>query len=158
MWHQPISSGRHITYRVSNKLNMSRRRHGRGKLPTEPVSFEIESLSHEGRGIAHLDGKVAFVDGALAGEQVSAVYVRRRGRFDELKTIEVLNASLIRVAPPCEFAGLCGGCSLQHMDSDSQIELKQSVLLEQMQHATGQSVDKIELLPKLHRCYSILPP
>ena len=71
MWHQPISSGRHITYRVSNKLNMSRRRHGRGKLPTEPVSFEIESLSHEGRGIAHLDGKVAFVDGALAREQVS---------------------------------------------------------------------------------------
>jgi predicted RNA-binding protein with TRAM domain len=95
MWRQPISSGRHITYRVSNKLNMSRRRNGRGTLPTEPVSFGIESLSHEGRGIAHLDGKVAFVDGALAGEQVSAVYVRRRGRFDELKTIEVLSASLI---------------------------------------------------------------
>ena len=149
MLHQPIFSGRHIIYRVSNKLNMSRRRNGRGTLPTEPVSFGIESLSHEGRGIAHLDGKVAFVDGALAGEQVSAVYVRRRGRFDELKTIEVLNASLIRVAPPCEFAGLCGGCSLQHMDSDAQIEFKQSVLLEQMQHATGQSVDKIELLPKL---------
>ena len=76
---------------------MSRRRHGRGKLPTEPVSLDIESLSHEGRGIAHPDGKVAFVDGALAGEQVSATYVRRRGRFDELKTIEVLKASSIRV-------------------------------------------------------------
>ena len=128
---------------------MSRRRHGRGKLPTEPVSLDIESLSHEGRGIAHPDGKVAFVDGALAGEQVSATYVRRRGRFDELKTIEVLKASSIRVTPPCEFAGLCGGCSLQHMDSDAQIEFKQSVLLEQMQHATGKSLDNIELLPKL---------
>ena len=128
---------------------MSRRRHGRGRLPTEPVSLEIESLSHEGRGIAHLDGKVAFVDGALAGEQVSAAYVRRRGRFDELKAVEVLNPSLIRVTPPCEFAGLCGGCSLQHMDSDAQIEFKQSVLLEQMQHATGKTLGDIELLPKL---------
>ena len=128
---------------------MSRRRHGRGKLPAEPVSLVIESLSHEGRGIAHLDGKVAFVDGALEGEQVSANYVRRRGRFDELKTVEVLNPSSIRVTPPCEFAGLCGGCSLQHMGSDAQIEFKQSVLLEQIQHATGKAPDDIELLPKL---------
>lgn len=128
---------------------MSRRRHGRRKLPTEPVTLEIESLSHEGRGIAHIDGKVAFVDGALAGEQVSASYVRRQSRFDELKAIEVLKPSSIRVTPPCEFAGLCGGCSLQHMDSDAQIEFKQSVLLEQMQHATGKSLDDIELLPKL---------
>lgn len=128
---------------------MSRRRHGRRKLPTEPVTLEIESLSHEGRGIAHIEGKVAFVDGALAGEQVSASYVRRQSRFDELKTIEVLKPSSIRVTPPCEFAGLCGGCSLQHMDSDAQIEFKQSILLEQMQHATGKSLDDIELLPKL---------
>jgi 23S rRNA (uracil1939-C5)-methyltransferase len=128
---------------------MSRRRHGRGKLPTEPVTLEIESLSHEGRGIAHLDGKVAFVDGALAGEQVSATYVRRRGKFDELKTTLVLNASENRVTPPCEFASLCGGCSLQHMDSDAQVEFKQAVLLEQMQHATGKILENIELLPKL---------
>jgi len=128
---------------------MSRRRQGRGKLPKEPVTLEIESLSHEGRGIAHLDGKVAFVDGALPQEQVSAAYVRRRGRFDELKSMEVLKASGSRVTPPCTFAGLCGGCSLQHMDSDAQIEFKQSVLLEQMQHATGKTLDDIELLPKL---------
>ncbi len=128
---------------------MSRRRHRRGKLPTEPITLEIKSLSHEGRGIAHPEGKVAFVDGALAGEQVSATYVRRRGRFDELKTIEVHKASEHRVIPPCEFAGLCGGCSLQHMDSDAQIEFKQSVLLEQMQHATGKEMAAIELLPKL---------
>mgnify|MGYP006158359247 CR=1 FL=1 len=128
---------------------MSRRRHGRGKLPTEPVTLEIESLSHEGRGIAHIEGKVAFVDGALADEQVSATYVRRRGKFDELKTTEVLNPSPLRVAPPCEFAGLCGGCSLQHMDTDAQIEFKQSVLLEQMRHASCMSLDNIKVLPKL---------
>lgn len=129
---------------------MSRRRHGRGKrLPTEPVALEISSLSHEGRGIAHVDGKVAFVDGALAGERVEATYVRRRGRFDELQTTEVLSAAAERVTPPCEFAGLCGGCSLQHMDSDAQIAFKQSVLLEQMQHAAADTLGDFAILPKL---------
>lgn len=129
---------------------MSRRRHGRGKkLPTEPVTLEVSTLSHEGRGIAHIDGKVAFVDGALAGERVSATYVRRRGRFDELKTIEVLEPAADRVTPPCEFAGLCGGCSLQHMDSAAQIDFKQSVLLEQLRNATNDSLDKLEILPQL---------
>jgi len=128
---------------------MSRRRHGRGKLPSEPVTLEVGSLSHEGRGIAHIGGKVAFVDGALSGEKVSASFVRRRGRFDELKTIEVLTPSPDRVTPQCEFAGLCGGCSLQHMHSNAQIAFKQSVFVEQMEHAIGESLAEIELLPQL---------
>ena len=55
---------------------MSRRRFRRQKLPTEAIELDVTGLSHEGRGIAHIDGKVAFVDGALAGEQVAAHYVR----------------------------------------------------------------------------------
>lgn len=128
---------------------MSRRRHGRRKLPSEAVTLEINSLSHEGRGVAHIDGKVAFVDGALANERVSANYVRRRGRFDELKTTDVLESAKDRVEPPCEFAGLCGGCSLQHMQSDAQIAFKESVLIEQMQHAAGDALKDIEVLPRL---------
>lgn len=128
---------------------MSRRRHGRSRLPTEPVTLEVNKLSHEGRGVAHIEGKVAFVDGALAGERVTATYVRRRGKFDELKAEEILEPAANRVSPPCEYAGLCGGCSLQHMDSDAQIAFKQAVLLEQMQHATGDPMESMELLPKL---------
>ena len=128
---------------------MSKRRHRSGKLPAEPVTLDISSLNHEGRGVAHIDGKVAFVDGALAGEQVSASFVRRRGKFDELNTLEVLQPAKERVVPPCEYAGLCGGCSLQHMDSDAQIEFKQSVLVEQIQHAAGMSLEAVQLLPQL---------
>ncbi len=128
---------------------MSRRRQARDRLASEPVTLEVTSLNHEGRGVSHVDGKVALVDGALPDEQVSASYVRRRGRFDELKTISISKASPNRVAPPCEFAGLCGGCSLQHMNVNAQIEFKQSVLLEQMQHATGLHREKLEILPKL---------
>ncbi|PCJ24560.1 MAG: 23S rRNA (uracil(1939)-C(5))-methyltransferase RlmD [SAR86 cluster bacterium] len=128
---------------------MSRRRHRRHKLPSEPIELEITSISHEGRGIAHIDGKVAFVDGALEKENVTASYVRSRGKFDELKVISIQNPSELRVTPPCKFAGLCGGCSLQHMESVAQIDLKQSVLLEQLKHAANINITDIELLPKL---------
>jgi len=111
---------------------MARRR--RKKLPQEPIQCDIEGLSHEGRGIARLDGKTQFVDGALPGERVMASYTDRRGKFDELKTVEVLNAADSRVDPPCAHASICGGCSLQHMSNAEQIAFKQGVLEEQFAH------------------------
>jgi len=128
---------------------MSKRRQRRSRLPSEPVALEITSLSHEGRGVAHIEGKVAFVDGALKSERVTASYVRRRGSFDELRVVSVETASAYRVEPRCRFAGLCGGCSLQHMDPDAQIEFKESVLLEQLQHAAGLGAGDFEILPRL---------
>ncbi|MGO3691433.1 23S rRNA (uracil(1939)-C(5))-methyltransferase RlmD [Marinobacter sp.] len=114
---------------------MSRRR--RKALPTEPVHCEVESLSHDGRGIARQDGKVLFVDGALPGEKVMAKVVSTRSKFDELRTLEVLESAPDRQTPPCEFADLCGGCSLQHMSSDAQIRFKENTLREQFAHFGG---------------------
>jgi len=114
---------------------MSRRR--RKVLPTEPVHCDVEKLSHDGRGIARQDGKILFVDGALPGEKVMAKVVSTRSKFDELRTLEVLEAAPDRQTPPCEFADLCGGCSLQHMSSDAQIEFKENTLREQLAHFGG---------------------
>ena len=97
-----------------------------------------------------MEGKVAFVDGALAGEQVEAVYVRSRSSLDELRVTSVLKPATARVEPPCEYAGQCGGCSLQHLDTGAQLEFKQSVLLEHLQHATGLTVEQFQLLPQIH--------
>ena len=128
---------------------MNKRRSRRRKLPSEPVELEITSLSHEGRGVAHIDGKVAFVDGALKTELLTATYVRRRSQFDELKVISVAQPAPERVVPRCAVAAQCGGCSLQHMQTEAQILFKQAVLLEQLEHATSKSVAEIELLPSL---------
>ncbi|MGO1500522.1 MAG: 23S rRNA (uracil(1939)-C(5))-methyltransferase RlmD [Marinobacter sp.] len=114
---------------------MSRRR--RKVLPTEPVHCDVENLSHDGRGIARQDGKVLFVDGALPGEKVMAKVVSTRSKFDELRTLEVLESVPDRQTPPCEFADLCGGCSLQHMSSDAQIRFKENTLREQFAHFGG---------------------
>ncbi len=104
------------------------------KLPVHPVELTIEKLSHDGRGIAYLDGKIQFVDGALTGETVKAIYTDTRSRFDELKTQKIITASEDRVVPPCVHAQMCGGCSLQYISPSAQIEFKQSVLQEQFKH------------------------
>ena len=122
---------------------MARRRK---KLPQEPVSAKIESLSHEGRGIAHVEGKTVFVNGALPGEDALFQYKKQRPKYDEAHALEITNPAAERVDAKCEFFGLCGGCSLQHMQHDFQIEHKQSVLMEQLTH-----IGKVK--PK-----SVIPP
>lgn len=118
---------------------MKRSRRQRHKLPTDVVELSIQRLSHEGRGVSSIDGKIAFVDGALAGEKVTATFTSRRNQYDELKIHEVLEASLDRVAPPCEHAEICGGCSMQHIRPEAQVTLKERVLHEQMKHIGGLS-------------------
>ncbi len=100
----------------------------------EPVVLTIESLSHEGRGVGRVDGKTTFVDGALAGETVKMQYTFQRGKFDEGRVIEVIEASPLRVDAPCEYFGVCGGCSMQHLSNAAQIAHKQSILQEQLEH------------------------
>lgn len=112
---------------------MAKRRR-RQKLPTEAVTATIESLSHDGRGIARIDGKTVFVDGALAGETVSFQYTRLHKSYDEAKAIEVSNPSTDRVEPACNHFGVCGGCSLMHMSPEAQLTLKQATLAEHFAH------------------------
>ena len=117
-------------------------------MPTgSSCEVRVEALSHEGRGIAHVGGKATFIDGALPGERVRFRYTRRRGRFDEGVAIEILEPASARVEPRCPHFSLCGGCSLQHYASIAQIQHKQAVLLEQLQHIGG--VRPVSILPPL---------
>ncbi|MEJ2406149.1 MAG: 23S rRNA (uracil(1939)-C(5))-methyltransferase RlmD [Candidatus Thiodiazotropha sp.] len=112
---------------------MSRRRK-RKPLPAEPVEVEIESLTHDAKGVAHVDGKATFVHGSLPGEQVRFQYTGRWRKYDEGRVVEVLQASPDRVEPRCSAFGICGGCSLQHLDEQVQIRSKQQSLLDSLKH------------------------
>jgi len=102
----------------------------RKPLPTEPVAADIASLSHDGRGVTHIDGKAVFVHGALPGERVLFRYTGRARRHDEGTVTEVLAPAAERVEPRCAHFGVCGGCALQHMDPAAQVHMKQQVLAE----------------------------
>ncbi|MDF1529747.1 MAG: 23S rRNA (uracil(1939)-C(5))-methyltransferase RlmD [Sedimenticola sp.] len=103
------------------------------KLPQELVKTTIDALSHDGRGVAHIEGKAVFIHGALPGESVSFRYTRTQKKFDEGEVVEVYERSSVRVEPECDHFGLCGGCSLQHLATEAQIEAKQQALLDAFQ-------------------------
>ncbi len=106
----------------------------RRPLPAPVAGVSIESLAHDGRGVTHLDGKAVFIDGALPGEIVSFEYTTSRRKFDEGRVTAVQTASADRVEPRCAHFGVCGGCSLQHLDPAAQIQAKQQTLLDNLRH------------------------
>ena len=84
---------------------------------SETAEAYVESLNYDGSGVAHIDGKVTFIEDALPGETIRLRYLNRRRNFDTAKLVEILSPSPERVAPACSHFGTCGGCSLQHLQS-----------------------------------------
>jgi 23S rRNA (uracil1939-C5)-methyltransferase len=101
--------------------------------PSEVIEADIVDLAHDGRGVARIDGKAVFVDGALPGERVRLRIIKRRRHLDEAGLVEVLTASPDRVVPACAHFGLCGGCSLQHLSAPAQLAAKERQLLDNLE-------------------------
>ncbi len=98
-----------------------------------PVAV-IESLDHEGRGIARCDGKAIFIEGGLPGERVEYSTFRSRPSYEQANLSRVLRASAQRVAPLCPHFGTCGGCSMQHVEIGTQLATKQRILEDALWH------------------------
>ena len=99
----------------------------------EPETARIETASHDGRGIAAIDGKKVFVAGALPGEVVRFQRRKSRRNFDEAELLEVLEASPERIEARCEAYGRCGGCSLQHVSEAQQRQIKEQALRDNLE-------------------------
>ncbi|MFI4919135.1 MAG: TRAM domain-containing protein, partial [Legionellales bacterium] len=102
----------------------------RSKPLPAPQTATIDNLSHDGRGVARINGKATFIQGALPNEVVEFQYTRVKKDFDEGRIVSVIEASPLRVEPKCPHYQMCGGCSLQHLSEAEQIHLKQDQLLD----------------------------
>ena len=111
----------------------------------------IESIDHEGVGVAHVDGKVTFIEGGITGERVAFARRRSRGNFDLGTVTEVLAESSQRVRPRCEYFGTCGGCAMQHVEPAAQVAAKQRVLEDNL--ARIGKVTPESILPPIHGPY-----
>lgn len=96
--------------------------------PVTPEPVTIESIDQEGRGIAHADGKVIFIEGALIGETVSYSSYRKKPAFEMAQVTQIHQSSSLRVPPKCVHFGVCGGCSMQHLEARAQVAVKQRIL------------------------------
>ncbi len=112
------------------------------QLPTA----RIESLDHEGRGIAHVEGKAIFIEGALPREQVTYQASRKKKNFETAHLISIQKPAPERVLAKCVHYEICGGCLLQHADYALQVAAKQRVLEDNLAR-----IGRVE-------CERILPP
>ena len=94
----------------------------------------IESLDQEGRGVAHVDGKAIFIDGALIGEHVSYSTYRKKPSYELAQVLAIDRASASRVVPQCRYFGTCGGCGIQHLEASAQVAVKQRALEDTLWH------------------------
>jgi 23S rRNA (uracil1939-C5)-methyltransferase len=117
------------------------------RLPDHVERVVVESLAHDGRGVAHIGGKAVFIDGALPGETVAIDYLATHRKYDEARVRVVHDPSPHRVEPRCPHFGVCGGCSLQHLEAGEQIGAKQQVLLDNLSRIGR--VTPEEVLPPL---------
>ncbi len=94
----------------------------------------IESLDHEGRGVAHVEGKTIFIEGALPLERVEFTSFRKKRKYELASVLRILEESALRSRPRCPHFGVCGGCSMQHLDPAGQAAAKQRVLEDAFWH------------------------
>lgn len=108
--------------------------------PYTPTFVEIDSLDMDARGVGRLrdeegnPGKVVFVEGALPGEYVEYSSYRKKPAYEQATLSKVLRPSVLRTTPQCRYFGVCGGCSMQHLDIRAQIAVKQRVLEDNLTH------------------------
>lgn len=90
--------------------------------------IEIEKLANDGEGLAYDDNKPVYVYYALPGEVIEAeVFTNQRNAL-EGKIIDIKEESQYRVKPQCPYYGLCGGCTLQHLDYFETLKYKREKL------------------------------
>lgn len=102
------------------------------------VELDIEQYNHDGNGIGYLDGKICFVQGALPGERVKAQVTEDKAKIIKAKTIKLLNPLFERSEPTCLHYDLCGGCQLQGIDRQRQLDFKHQALESLFKRFAGQ--------------------
>ncbi|MER3419877.1 MAG: 23S rRNA (uracil(1939)-C(5))-methyltransferase RlmD, partial [Chloroflexota bacterium] len=113
----------------------------------ETFRLHLESLTHQGAALARRDGQVVFAAYGIPGEDADVLIERVHKDYLEGRVVGVHEPSPWRVQPRCEYFGECGGCQLQHISYEGQLELKRQIVTEQMRRI-GKLTD-IEVLPTL---------
>ncbi|TMW71151.1 23S rRNA (uracil(1939)-C(5))-methyltransferase RlmD [Alteribacter natronophilus] len=90
----------------------------------ETVTLSFEDLTHDGAGVAKLDGYPVFVPRALPGETGTVKVVKVKKNFAIGRLMELSEESTNRAEPPCPIFKRCGGCQLQHLDYEGQLAYK----------------------------------
>lgn len=107
----------------------------------DDLEVNISDIGYEGKGIAKIDGYTTFVKGGLKGEKVKIKMLKVNKDYGFAKLVEVLEKSEERDEPICSVFGKCGGCSLQHINYEAQLDYKTNTVRNTLRKALGYDVD-----------------
>ena len=88
------------------------------------MQVHIDRMDHFGNGIGNINGKIIFVKEALPGETVDVTITKDKKSFMEGTINTIIYKSSKRVEPFCKYFGVCGGCSLCHLNYENTLEYK----------------------------------
>ena len=109
----------------------------------EIVEVSIEDIGNDGEGIGRSEGYTLFVKGAVVGDRIRARILKMKKTYGYAKIEEMLEPSADRVAPVCPVAGRCGGCQLQQLSYEKQLEYKTRKVKNCLQRIGGISEERL---------------
>jgi len=115
----------------------------------------IEKLAYGGAGVAHIGDIVVFVPRTLPGQEVAIRISKKKSNYYLAKPVEITKKSIHEVPARCEHFHNCGGCSMQNLPYQKQLEYKEEMIRETIERLTPVDEDIRKQLPG--RVLSILP-
>ena len=108
------------------------------------LTIRIEDMGVDGEGIGKVDNIPLFVKDALIGDVVSVKIMKMKKNYGYARLLEILEPSKDRVTPPCEFHRSCGGCQIQALSYEKQLEFKQRKIRNNLRRIGGFSEEMLE--------------
>lgn len=105
-------------------------------MPGQQHTVLVEKLTFGGSGLTHIDNIPVFVEGSIPGQQVEIVITKSRDNFAEAKVRKVVRKAKDEVMPRCPHFHDCGGCVWQNLSYNKQIEYKEQIVRETLEHLT----------------------
>jgi len=102
---------------------------------------DITDMTHEGAGVAKIDGFTVFIEGAITGERVEIKIVKVLKSFAYGKILKIIKLSPNRKPPTCENYKRCGGCSLQHLTYNATLDFKANVVKNNLKKFAGLDIN-----------------
>ena len=106
----------------------------------EDYELIVNNYSHQGEGIGRVNNFAVFVPGTILGEKVKVKITEVKKNFARGRLEEVILASPHRIKPLCPVYCLCGGCHLQHMAYEKQLEMKQEIVENALNRIGNQNI------------------
>lgn len=115
--------------------------------PDDRIVVTIKRIGINGEGVGYYKRKAVFIEGALPNEVVRAKVIKADRGFIQAEMVELEKKSADRQPPPCHVYDKCGGCQLQHLSYEAQLQAKEELVVEAFRRYTSIEAEVLPLRP-----------